>query len=129
MATIRGADASAVDAYIAAFQDDVRSRLEEIRRTIREAAPDAEEAMKYGIPTFVLHGNLVHYGGFKKHVGFYHGATDVAAAFQGELASYKQSKGTVQFPLDQPLPLDLIRRMTLARVQENVEAAAARKKR
>jgi uncharacterized protein YdhG (YjbR/CyaY superfamily) len=124
-----GAGATSIDEYIAAFPEDVQDRLEEVRSTIRAAAPDAQEAIKYGIPTFVLHGNLVHFGGFKKHIGFYHGATTVEGAFQEELARYKKAKGTVQFPLSEPLPLDLIRRMVEYRVKENVELAKLKRKR
>ena len=124
-----GAGATSIDEYIAAFPEDVQDRLEEVRSTIRAAAPDAQEAIKYGIPTFVLHGNLVHFGGFKKHIGFYHGATTVEGAFQEELARYRKAKGTVQFPLSKPLPLDLIRRMVEYRVKENVELAKLKRKR
>jgi uncharacterized protein YdhG (YjbR/CyaY superfamily) len=118
-----------IDEYIAPFPEDVRAKLEEMRRTIREVAPEAEEAIKYGIPTFVLHGNLVHFGGFKNHVGFYHGATNVEAAFQEQLARYRKSKGTIQFPLGEPLPLPLIRQMVEFRVKENVEKAQSTRKR
>lgn len=123
------AHAATIDEYIAPFPEDVKEKLQELRQTIRDVAPDAEEAIKYGIPTFVLHGNLVHFGGFKNHVGFYHGATNVEAAFQEQLARYKKSKGTIQFPLSEPLPLPLIRQMVEFRVRENVEKAQSKRKR
>ncbi|HEX6032718.1 MAG TPA: DUF1801 domain-containing protein [Tepidiformaceae bacterium] len=123
------AQAATIDEYIAPFPEDVKEKLQELRQTIRDVAPDAEEAIKYGIPTFVLHGNLVHFGGFKNHVGFYHGATNVEAAFQEQLARYKKSKGTIQFPLSEPLPLPLIRQMVEFRVRENVEKAQSKRKR
>ena len=80
--------------------------------TIREAAPDAEETIKYQMPTFMLKGNLVHFAAFKKHIGFYPVPTGIEA-FKDELSAYKQGKGSVQFPLDQPMPYDLIRRIVI----------------
>ena len=124
-----GAGASSIDEYIAAFPADVQAKLQSVRRAIHEAAPGAEEAIKYGLPTFVLHGNLVHFGGFKNHIGFYNGATAVVEAFQDQLAPYKQSKGTVRFSLDKPLPLDLIRRMVETRAKENAANAESKRKR
>lgn len=107
-----------IDAYIAAYPDDVQAKLQAIRATLREVAPTATEAIKYGIPTFVLDGtNLVHFGGYKDHIGFYPTPTGTEA-FQKEIAGYKFSKGTIRFPLDKPLPLDLIRRITAFRVEE-----------
>lgn len=114
-----------IDEYIAGFPPDVRKVLEQIRATIREAAPDAEEAIKYQLPTFVLKGNLVHFGAFKNHIGFYPAPRGIEQ-FQQELSVYKGAKGSVQFPLDQPMPLDLIRRVVEFRVQDNLEKAAAK---
>ncbi|MEZ4767222.1 MAG: DUF1801 domain-containing protein [Caldilineales bacterium] len=116
-----------IDQYIAGFPPDVQSILHEFRRTIHEAAPDAQEKISYGMPTFTLKGNLVHFGAFKTHIGFYPIPSGIEA-FQEELSVYKQGKGSVQFPLDQPMPYDLITRIVQFRVQENLARAAAKKK-
>ena len=116
-----------VDAYISGFPDDVQALLQQVRATIHAAAPEAREAISYGMPTFKLHGNLVHFGGFKNHIGFYPIPSGIDA-FASELAAYKQGKGSVQFPLDQPLPTDLISRIVAYRVAENTEKAAAKRK-
>ena len=116
-----------IDEYIADFPPDVQAILEKLRATIRKAAPDAEEAMKYRLPTFVLNGNLVHFGAFKKHIGFY--ATPTGnEKFRKELSVYEGAKGSVQFPLDEPIPYDLVSRMVKFRVKENLEKAAAKRK-
>ena len=112
-----------IDAYIAGFPEDVQAILQQIRRTIHETAPEATEAISYGMPTFKLHGNLVHFGAFKSHIGFYPVPSGMEA-FKDELAGYKQGKGSVQFPLNKPMPLDLIRRMVEFRVQESKGKAA-----
>ena len=114
-----------IDAYIAGFPEDVQAILQQVRRTIHEAAPEATEAISYQMPTFKLHGNLVHFGAFKNHIGFYPVPSGMAA-FEEELAAYKQGKGSVQFPLNKPMPLDLIRRIVEFRVQESKVAKAAR---
>lgn len=111
-----------IDAYIVGFPADVQQVLQEIRATIRQAAPDAQEAMKYGVPTFTLKGNLVHFGAYKDHIGFYPTPRGIEA-FQDELAAYTLAKGTVRFPLAEPVPLDLISRIVKLRVQQNLEAA------
>jgi uncharacterized protein YdhG (YjbR/CyaY superfamily) len=116
-----------IDEYIASFTPDVQEILEKIRLTIREAAPDAEETIKYQIPTFTLKGNLVHFGAFKKHIGFYPTPTGIKE-FQDELAVYKSAKGSVQFPLDEPIPFALISRVVEFRVKENLGRAAATSK-
>ncbi len=116
-----------IDTYIVAFPDDVQAVLQQIRRTIHETAPEATEAISYGMPTFKLHGNLVHFGAFKSHIGFYPVPSGMAA-FQEELSAYKQGKGSVQFPLDKPIPYDLIQRIVRFRVEENRAAAAAKGK-
>jgi uncharacterized protein YdhG (YjbR/CyaY superfamily) len=107
-----------IDAYIGAFPPDVRRKLEAVRRTIRAAAPEASEKISYQIPTFVLHGNLVHFAGFKSHIGFYPGS-DGIRAFKSKLKSYKSAKGSVQFPLDEPVPLGLITAIVKFRVKAN----------
>lgn len=122
---MREANYTTVDEYIAAFPEDIRALLEAMRATIRAAAPDASERISYQIPTFTLHGNLVHYAAFKRHIGFYPTSSGITA-FQDELAGYKQSRGAVQFPLDQPLPLELVARITRYRADENRARAVAK---
>lgn len=114
-----------IDEYIAGFPAHIQEILQRIRATIREAAPEAQEAIKYRLPTFTLHGNLVHFGAFKDHIGFFPDPSGIEA-FADELAPYRTSKGTVQFPLDKPIPYDLIRKVTAYRVQENLAKAAAK---
>lgn len=109
-----------IDEYITSFPDDVQVLLQKIRNTIHAAAPAAEEAIKYGIPTFVLNGNLVHFGGYKSHIGFYPAPMGIEA-FKEETAQYEAGKGTLQFPLDKPLPLDLITRIVKFRVEKSLE--------
>jgi len=115
-----------IDEYIAGFPPDVRRKLKAVRSTIRKAAPAAEEAIAYQMPTFRQHGNLVHFAAFKNHIGFYP-APRAIEEFKKELAAYEGSKGTVRFPLDQPIPLGLIGRMVKFRVKKNLEQAAAKK--
>ena len=107
-----------IDEYIYSFPEDVRAILNELRQTIREAAPDAEETISYQMPTFRLNGNLVHFAAFKNHIGFYPTPTGVEE-FKDELSAYKGAKGSIQFPIDQPLPLPLIRRIVEYRVKES----------
>ena len=116
-----------IDEYIAGFPLDIQEILEQIRVTIRKAAPDAQEAIKYQMPTFTLKGNLVHFGAFKKHIGFYPVPTGIEK-FKDELSVYEGGKGSVQFPLDQPIPYDLIGRIVEFRVKENLERAEAKGK-
>lgn len=117
-----------IDAYIAGFPPEVQALLEQVRQAIRAEAPEAVEAIKYQIPTFVLQGNLVHFAAFTRHIGLYPGPSGIAA-FQAELARYHSAKGSVQFPIDEPMPLALIRRIVRFRVRETLEAAAAKKRR
>jgi uncharacterized protein YdhG (YjbR/CyaY superfamily) len=107
-----------IDDYIARFPDDVQTILQQVRQTIRKAAPDAAEAIKYQIPTFVLNGNLVHFAAFAKHIGFYPTPSGITA-FEKELSGYQSAKGSVQFPLNKPLPLGLIRKIVAFRVKES----------
>lgn len=116
-----------IDDYVAGFPPDVQAILEKMRRTIRNAAPDAEETIKYRMPTFTLKGNLVYFAAFKKHIGFYPVPTGIEK-FKRELAVYKGGKGSVQFPLDQPMPFDLISKIVKFRVKENLARAAAKGK-
>jgi len=117
-----------IDEYIAGFPKEVQTLLEEVRRTIREAAPEAEEAIKYQIPTFVLNGNLVHFAAFKNHIGFYPAPRGIEE-FKEELSAYKGAKGSVQFPFGEPVPYDLIRRIVIFRVSDNLERAKTKGKR
>ncbi len=116
-----------IDEYIAGFPEDVQAILQKIRSTIKRAAPDAEEAVKYGIPTFVLNGNLVHFGGFQKHIGFYPTPSGIEE-FKDELSVYKSAKGSVQFPLDQPMPYSLISKIVVFRAKKVREKAVSKKK-
>ncbi|MDX1943092.1 MAG: DUF1801 domain-containing protein [Saprospiraceae bacterium] len=110
--------ATTIDEYIATFSEDIQAILQQIRATIKAAAPDAEETISYAMPTFKQNGVLAHFGAFKQHIGFY--ATPSGnEAFQKELSKYKTGKGSIQFPLDKPMPLDLIRQMVAFKVAEN----------
>ena len=115
-----------IDEYIADFPKDVQERMEKVRAAIKKAAPDAEEAIKYLIPTFVLNGNLIHFAGYQNHIGLYPGSRAIEE-FKDELTKYRISKGTVQLPLDKPLSVGLIGRITKFCVKRNSEKAASRK--
>ena len=117
-----------IDEYIAGFPKDVQEILEKIRQTIHEAAPEAEEAISYQIPSFKLRGNLVYFAAFKKHIGFYPIPSGIEK-FKAELSVYEQGKGSVQFPLNKPIPYDLISRIVKFRVEENLKKAAGKAKR
>lgn len=114
-----------IDAYIAAFPGPVRDRLSEIRRVLQEEIPDAREKISYGIPTLHRKRNIAHFAGYAHHLGFYPGASSIAA-FRAELTDYVHAKGSVQFPHDRALPIDLIRRM--ARFASDEEHTRAAKK-
>ena len=116
-----------IDEYIAENPNEIQEILQKVRQTIKLAAPDAEEAIKYQMPTFTQKGNLVYFGAFKKHIGFYPVPTGLEA-FEADLSPYKTGKGSIQFPYDQPMPYDLITKVVKFRVQENLKNAEARKK-
>ncbi|MEZ4774615.1 MAG: DUF1801 domain-containing protein [Bacteroidia bacterium] len=116
-----------IDTYISEFPEEIQVMLEQIRATIRKAAPEAEEAIKYAMPTFVLNGNLVHFAAFKNHIGFYPVPSGIKA-FEAELSVYKMGKGSVQFPLDKPMPLELIDKIVRFRVVENADKATKKKR-
>jgi uncharacterized protein YdhG (YjbR/CyaY superfamily) len=116
-----------IDQYIAGFPPAVQKSLQKMRVIVREAAPDAEEAMKYRMPTFVLGENLVHFAAYEKHLGFYPTPSPIKA-FNAALRKYESSKGAVQFPLADPLPLGLIKKMVRFRVKEVRRKLAARQK-
>ncbi len=106
-----------IDEYIAGFPPDIQEPLQRMRTIIREAAPEAEEELKYRMPTFVLQENLVHFAAFDQHIGFYPTPSAVAA-FSTELKDYVHAKGSVQFPLNRPVPFALVKRMVQFRVKE-----------
>lgn len=116
-----------IDEYIAGFPPDIQQILQRIRATIRDAAPEAQEKISYAMPPFFLHGNLVHFAAFKKHIGFYPTPSGTEH-FQQQIAAYQSAKGSIQFPLDRPIPYDLIAEIVKFRVQENLARAAAKKK-
>jgi uncharacterized protein YdhG (YjbR/CyaY superfamily) len=117
-----------IDDYIAAFPSDVQAILEQIRMTIRATAPDAQETISYGMPTFTLNGHdLVYFAAYKKHIGLYPAPIGVEE-FQEAVSLYGAGKGTMKFPLDQPMPFDLIRKIVQFRIKESVERTAAKGK-
>lgn len=120
-------EAKNIDEYIAMYPKDIQKLLNEMRATIRKAAPKAEEAIKYALPTFVLNGNLVHFGAFKNHIGFYPAPSGIEE-FKKELAKYESSKGAIRFPLDKPLPLTLVGKIVKFRVLKNLENVKAKTK-
>ena len=113
---------TSIDEYIVQFPIEIQEILETLRKVIKELAPNAEEKISYQMPTFALHGNLVHFAAYKNHIGFYPSASGIAA-FKHQLSEYKTSKGTVQFPLDKPLPYELISEIVKFRIAENRKKA------
>lgn len=111
-----------IDEYILSFPTEVQKKLITLRKVINESAPDAEEKMSWQMPTFVLHGNLVHFAAHKNHIGFYPAPSGIAA-FKDELSEYKSAKGSVQFPLTKPIPYELISKIVRFRVAENIREA------
>jgi len=125
MATTKPHD---IDEYIAGFPKHTQKVLEQIRTTVKKAAPDAEETISYAMPAFTLKGRyLLYFAGYKNHIGLYP-APAGNEAFKKELSVYKRGKGTVQFPLDKPLPLSLVTKIVKLRVKENLEKADKKKK-
>jgi len=116
-----------IDEYIAGFPEPIQAKLEKMRRTIRKAAPQASETISYQIPTFALEGNLVHFAAFKSHISFFPTSSGIEK-FKRELSGYKGSRGTVRFPLDQPIPLPLVAKIVKFRVAENLARAKKRRK-
>ncbi len=109
-----------IDEYVATFPRNVQGILEELRHTIQNSAPGAKEAISYQIPTFKLNGNLVHFAAYKNHIGFYPTPSAIEA-FREELCDYEVSKGTVKFPMNKPIPFDLVKKMVSYRVKENLD--------
>jgi uncharacterized protein YdhG (YjbR/CyaY superfamily) len=120
---------ASVDAYLQSFPEEIQTILQQIRDTIKAAAPEAVESIAYAMPAYKTEGKaLVYFAGFKKHIGFY--ATPTGhAEFAEELSKYKQGKGSVQFPLNQPIPLELIKRIVVFRVRENADNTNKQKER
>lgn len=117
---------TSINEYIQSFPKEIRKILNELRTAIKTAAPGATERISYQIPTFYLNGNLVHFAAFKNHIGFYPTSSGISA-FQDELKGYKSAKGSVQFPIDRPLPVDLIKRIVRYRVEENTRKPKKKK--
>jgi uncharacterized protein YdhG (YjbR/CyaY superfamily) len=113
---------TSIDEYIASYPEGVQKKLTQMRRLIHRAAPTATEKISYQIPTFYLNGNLVHFAAYSSHIGFYPTSSGIAR-FKREISKYKHSKGTVQFPLDEPLPTELIKKIVEFRVAENTKRA------
>jgi uncharacterized protein YdhG (YjbR/CyaY superfamily) len=116
-----------VDEYLSVFPANTKALLKEMRKTIKQAAPEAEELISYNMPAFKLNGMLVYYAGYKAHIGFYPASSGIST-FQKKLSAYEGSKGTVRFPLDQPLPVSLITEIVQFRAQENLKKQKAKNK-
>ncbi|MFD2601112.1 iron chaperone [Flavobacterium suzhouense] len=116
-----------INEYIAGFTPEVQKLLEQVRQTVQKTAPDAEESISYGMPAFKLNGNLVYFAAFTNHIGFY-ALPSGNEAFQKEISNYKTGKGSIQFPFDKPLPLDLIAKIVKFRVEENIQKSGLKKK-
>ena len=116
-----------IDEYIAGFSKDVQALLKKIRITIKKAVPKAEEKISYRMPAFAFHGNLVYFAAFKKHIGFFPTSSGIKQ-FKKELSVYRGAKGSVQFPLDQPIPFGLISKIVKFRIRENLERAKSKQK-
>jgi uncharacterized protein YdhG (YjbR/CyaY superfamily) len=110
-----------IDEYIAVFPKNVQDILQELRQAIEESAPEAKEVISYQMPAFKLNGNLVYFAAWKNHIGFYGGSSSIIDAFKEELSDFKVSKGTIKFPLDKPLPIDLVKKIVARRVKENLD--------
>ncbi len=115
-----------IEEYIAGFPNHIQEILDQVRATVKEAAPGAEETIKYAMPTFMLNGNLVHFAAFKNHIGFYPALTE-NEEFKKELSVYKTGRGSVQFPIDKPMPLNLITKIVMLKVKKHLERAKKNK--
>jgi uncharacterized protein YdhG (YjbR/CyaY superfamily) len=109
-----------IDQYISQFPPEVQDKLNTLREVIRDATPDAQEKISYSMPTFYLYGNLVHFAAYKNHIGFYPAPSGIEA-YKVELSNYKTTKGAIQFPLDKPIPYELVSKIVKYRVEENIE--------
>jgi uncharacterized protein YdhG (YjbR/CyaY superfamily) len=116
-----------IDEYISVFPPGTQKTLEELRATIKSAAPEASEKISYQIPTFYLNGNLVHFAAFRDHISFFPGSiANIEKEFGNEIAEYMTGKGTLQFPIDKPIPLDLVSRITRYRAEQNLKMIKGR---
>ena len=120
-------DFKTVDEYIATFPEDVRQILQTVRSTIREAVPEAEKYIGYQLPAYRYHGPLIYFGGFAKHWSLFGHSDTVLAAFRDELSGHEISKGTIKFPLDEPVPIDLVRKIAAFRSAENLDRAQTKR--
>jgi uncharacterized protein YdhG (YjbR/CyaY superfamily) len=118
---------NSIDEYIASFPDEIQVKLKDLRDVIKATAPDAKEKISYQMPTFDLEGNLVHFAAHANHIGFYPTPSGIEK-FKKELSVYEGAKGSVQFPLNKPIPFDLVREIVRFRVQENLEKAKLKRK-
>ena len=118
---------NSIDEYIQTFPEDIQKILQEVRATIKSAAPDAEETISYSMPAFRYYGILVYFAGFKNHIGFFPTGKGIESV-KDELSGYEFSKGTIRFPINKPIPFDLIRKIIKNRVAENLEKAKAKAK-
>lgn len=116
-----------IDEYILQFPEEVQEVLKTVRNVIKAAAPEASEKISYQMPTFAIYGNLVHFAAYKNHIGFYPTPSGISA-FEDALSDYKRSKGAVQFPLNKPIPYDVISEIVTFRVEENIKKAEAKAK-
>lgn len=116
-----------IDEYILQFSPHIQEILQMLRKVIKEAAPDVQEKISYQMPTFVLHGNLVHFAAFKNHIGFYPTPSAIEV-FKDELSKFKGGKGSVQFPIEEPIPYELISHIVKFRVAENIKKAEEKSK-
>jgi uncharacterized protein YdhG (YjbR/CyaY superfamily) len=115
-----------IDEYIAQFPQETQEILQRIRKSIKDAVPNAIEKLSYGMPTFYLNGNLVHFAAWKNHIGFYPQPKGIEV-FSEDLAKYEKTKGTVKFPLDEPIPYQLIKKIAVYRAQQNTVAKRSKK--
>lgn len=128
MPTEIGKRFTTADEYISSFPPEIKSKLQDLRKAIRQAAPRAEEVISYNMPAYKFHGILVYFAGHSHHIGFYPGSSAITGIFKDSLTSYKTSKGTVQLPLDKPLPIGLIKEIVKFRANENLERSKAKGK-
>jgi uncharacterized protein YdhG (YjbR/CyaY superfamily) len=116
----KGTKIETIDEYISSFPINIQNILEKLRKIIKESAPEAEETISYGMPTFKLNGNLVHFAAHQNHIGFYPTPSGIET-FKKELTHYKSAKGSVQFPIDKPIPYELIKKIVIFRAKENLK--------
>ena len=121
MTTTPGAKFKRVEEYLSALPADIRSKMEDLRSVIKQAAPEATEVISYNMPAFRFHGILLYYAAHTEHIGFYPANTHVIEQFRDDLKGYQTSKGTIKFPMDKPIPVSLVKRIVKFRVKQNLE--------